>query len=93
MAGAEEDNICLNAAFSQKLQNMKTVWFKKFGWFFLPTSILGWITVLLFGFLLATVVMAANRNSHSVSDMLYGIFPYAVCCFYVVNWIGSNASE
>lgn len=72
---------------------MKTVWFKKMGGFFFPISVLGWIITLLMGFLLATVILAANRNAHSVSDMLYGIFPYAVCCFYLVNWIGSNTSE
>ncbi len=72
---------------------MKTIWFKKFGWFFLPISVVGWIVVLLFGYLLATVVIAVERHSHSVSDTLYGIFPYAICCFYAVNWIGSNTSE
>ena len=72
---------------------MKTIWFKKIGWFFFPISVIGGIIVLLLGILLATVVIAANRNSHSVSDMMYDIFPYAVCCFYLVNWVGSNTSE
>ena len=72
---------------------MKIIWFKKLGWFFVPISVLGWIIVLLFGFLLATVIIAVDRHSHSVSDFFYGVFPYAVCCFYVVNWVGSNTSE
>jgi len=72
---------------------MKTIWFKKFGWFYFPISIIGGIITLLFAALLATVVMAVDRHSHSVSDLFYGVFPYAVCCFYVVNWIGSNTSE
>jgi Na+/glutamate symporter len=71
----------------------KIIWFKKIGWFYLPASIIGGIITLLFGVLLATVIIAANRNVHSVSDMMYGIFPYAVCCFYLVNWIGRNTSE
>jgi uncharacterized membrane protein SirB2 len=72
---------------------MKTIWFKKIGWFFFPISMVGGIITLILVILLATVVIAANRNAHSVSDMLYSIFPYAVCCFYLVNWIGSNTSE
>jgi hypothetical protein len=72
---------------------MKTIWFKKIGWLFFPVSVFGWIIVIFLGFFLATVIIAANRNAHSISDMFYGIFPYAVCCFYLVNWIGSNTSE
>jgi hypothetical protein len=72
---------------------MKAIWFKKIGWFFVPVSIVGFIIVLMLGVLLATVVVAADRHAHSVSDELYGIFPYAVCCFYLINWIGKNTSE
>ena len=72
---------------------MKTIWFRKVGWFFFPINIIGGIITFLLLILLATVVIAANRNAHSISDMMYSIFPYAVCCFYLVNWIGSNTSE
>jgi hypothetical protein len=40
----------------------------------------------------ATVVMAANRNSHSVSDMFYAIYPYAVTTFLLREWLAAKFS-
>ena len=36
------------------------------------------------------VFLAVDRHSHSVSDTLYGIFPYVVPCLMLVNWVASK---
>jgi len=72
---------------------MKMNWFKKAGLVYVPVSIIGIILyILTLGFCL-TVILAANRNSHSVTDFLYGIFPYLVSSFTVLFWIAANTSE
>jgi hypothetical protein len=70
---------------------MKTKWFKRVGWFHLPVSVIGavvWLLALLFCF---TVFRAIDRHSHSVSDTLYGVFPFFVCTFLMLDWIGSRS--
>jgi hypothetical protein len=64
--------------------------FSRFGWFYVPVSIAGailWVLALLF---CATVFVAVDRRSHSVSDTLYGIFPFFVCTFLLLDWVGSR---
>jgi hypothetical protein len=38
------------------------------------------------------VFLAVDRQSDSVSDTLYGIFPYVVPALILLHWIASNAS-
>ena len=40
-----------------------------------------------------TVFKAVDRHSHSVSDTLYGVFPFFVCTFLLFDWIGGKTSE
>ncbi len=55
---------------------MKTIWFKRLGWFYLPVSLPGLvITVAALAFC-AQVFLAVDRKSHSVSDTLYGVFHF-----------------
>ncbi|MCB0727238.1 MAG: hypothetical protein KDD00_07215 [Ignavibacteriae bacterium] len=69
---------------------MKAQWFKKSGWIYIPASFTGiFISILTFAFCL-TVFIAIDRHSHSVSDTLYGIFPYFVSAFTLLFWIASN---
>lgn len=84
----------------QKIENtpkinytIKQSWFKKFGIVYLPISIIGYLFYLLTVLFCVTVFMAIDRNSHSVSDTLYGIFPDFVSAFTVLFWIASNTSE
>ena len=71
---------------------MKNKWFKKIGWVYIPASAMGFfITVLAVAFCV-NVFLAIDRNSHSVSDTLYGVFPYFACTFFLFNWIGGNTS-
>jgi hypothetical protein len=72
---------------------MKTIWFKRFGWFYVPICVPGAIACLLAGLFCATVFTAVDRHSHSVSDTLYGVFPFFVCAFLLLDWIGGRTSE
>lgn len=68
-------------------------WFKRFAWFYLPTSIQGavvFLTALLF---CINVFLAIDRHSHSVSDTLYGVFPFFACTFLLVDWIARRTSQ
>jgi hypothetical protein len=72
---------------------MKTKWFKRIGWFHIPTSVAGAFVFLFAGIFCLTLFRAVDRHSHSVSDTLYGVFPFFVCTFLLVDWIGSRTSE
>ncbi len=71
---------------------MKKTWFKAWGWIYIP---IGWQGVLVTLFALAfslQVFLAVDRNSHSVSDTFYGIFPYVVPSWILVYWVASKTS-
>ena len=72
---------------------MRTRWFREWGWLYYPVS---WQGVLLTALVLAfcvQVFLAVDGRSHSVSDTLYGIFPYIVPSFLVLLWIASKTSR
>ncbi len=72
---------------------MKHIWFKKFGWVYLPVNVPGvLVSAIILAFCLQ-VFMVIDRHSHSVSDTLYGIFPYIVPAFLLYLWVGSETSE
>ena len=71
---------------------MSRVWFKPWGWIYRPVSWPGFLIVLLAIIFCAQVFVAVDRHSHSVSDTLYGIFPYVVPCLMLVNWVASKTS-
>ena len=57
---------------------MKYKWFKEFGLLYFPVSIVGWlVTVLAIAFCMHIFFFVASR-SHSVTDTLYGVFPYVM---------------
>jgi hypothetical protein len=72
---------------------MKTSWFKRFGWFFIPASIPAVVICLAAALFCVTVFQAVDRHSHSVSDTLYGVFPSFACTFLLLDWIGRRTSE
>lgn len=71
---------------------MKMNWFKKAGWIYLPTSVIGTILFLSALVFCVTVFIAIDRSSHSNSDTLYSIFPHFVSAFSILFWIASNTS-
>jgi len=72
---------------------MKMKLFTRVGWFYVPSSILGLVVWALAVLFCVTVFVAIDRHSHSASDTLYGVFPYAVCSFLLVDWVGRRSSE
>ena len=65
----------------------KMSWFKRVGWFYVPTSGMGVIITLMAFIFCAQIFIAADRNSHSASDTLYRVFPFFVCTFLMLDWI------
>ena len=72
---------------------MKTYWFRKSGWIYIPSSLIGIILYILTLAFCVTGFIAIDRNSHSNTDTLYGIFPYFVSAFTLLFWIASNNSN
>lgn len=72
---------------------MKYSWFKKMGWVYIPTSWQGAVIVLLMLAFWINVFLAIDSKSHSVSDTLYGIFPFVVPSFLLYLWVASNTSK
>lgn len=71
---------------------MITQWFKKAGWVYVPISIIGsFLTVCTLIFCI-TVFIAIDKNAHSATDTLYGVFPYFVSAFTILFWVASNSS-
>jgi hypothetical protein len=72
---------------------MKTAWFKRCGWFHLPVSWQGVAMLLMALAFCAQVFWAIDRRSHSVTDTLYGVFPFFVCAFLLLDWIATRTSH
>jgi len=71
---------------------MKAKWFKRFGWFYVPVSVPGVVACFLAMLFCVTVFRAVDRHSHSASDTLYGVFPFFVCTFLLLDWLGNRTS-
>ena len=67
-------------------------WFRPWGWIYRPVSWQGMVLVLLAALFCLQVFIAVDRRSHSVSDTLYGVFPYVVPSLIVLNWVASKTS-
>jgi len=72
---------------------LKAVWFKRVGWIHLPVSVPGVIITLAALAFCVTVFLAIDRPSHSVSDTLYGIFPYFAGAFLSLDWVAGRTSK
>jgi hypothetical protein len=71
---------------------MKTPWFKPLGLIYLPVSVPGAIVTGLAALFCAQVFLAVDRRSHSVSDTLYGIYPFFACTFLIWDWVARKTS-
>ena len=72
---------------------MKSSLFTRVGWFYLPCSVVGCVLYLLAAVFCATVFVAVDRRSHSASDTLYGIYPFFVATFLLLDWIARRLSK
>jgi hypothetical protein len=67
-------------------------WFKRVRGSYLPASWQAWLLYVPFTIFLLTVLQAAVRNQHSVSDVFYAIFPEWVAAAVVMTWIAKQKS-
>jgi hypothetical protein len=72
---------------------MKTIWFKRWGSFYWPTSWQGLVVTVMAVAFCIQVFVALDRRSHSVSDTCFGIFPFFVPCFLLLDWVASRTSR
>jgi len=72
---------------------MKYKWFKRWGWIYRPITWQGIGFVVLTMAFCVQVFIVVDRHSHSVSDTLYGIFPYFVPAIILLFWLASKTSE
>ena len=72
---------------------MQFVWFKKFGWVYLPINAAGIIITLLAILFLIPVYSAVIRNGHSVSDDLYEMFVYTTCTAFWWKLVAEKTSQ
>ncbi len=80
------------AAFCYNLI-MKKRWFKKLGFIYFPNNLKGYlITGFIILFCIA-IFLAVDGNSNSVSDTLYGVFPYITFALIVLYLIAQKTSK
>jgi radical SAM superfamily enzyme YgiQ (UPF0313 family) len=77
----------------KQMINMKNDWFKRVGWIHIPVSLPGTIITLAAFAFCGQVFLAVDRHSHSVSDTLYGVFPFFACVFLLFDWIAGKTSN
>ena len=71
---------------------MKQQWFKKAGWFYLPIHPLGVLSTILAILFMVPVIIATDRNAHSVTDELYQLFVYTTCTAFWWKWVAEKTS-
>jgi len=72
---------------------MRKSWFKEWGLIYYPISWQGFFVSVVALAFCVQVFLTVDRNSHSVSDTLYGIFPFVVPTLLVLGWIASKTSK
>lgn len=72
---------------------MRAQWFKRRGWFYVPVSVPGAVITLAALAFCVQVFVAVDHKSHSVSDTLYGVFPFFIGTFLLFDWIASRTSN
>jgi hypothetical protein len=72
---------------------MKTQWFKRLGWFYVPVSPPGVIIALVALAFCVQVFIVVDRHSYSASDTLYGAFPFFASAFLLFDWVAGRTSR
>lgn len=72
---------------------MKENWFKRFGFIYIPTHLMGIFVTLAAIVFLIPVYAAIMRHGHSVSDDLYQMFVYTTCTAFWWKWIAEKTSD
>lgn len=67
-------------------------WFRRIGWFHVPVSIPGAVVTMGALAFCVQVFWAVDRHSHSVSDTLYGVYPFILPTLLLLDWVASRIS-
>lgn len=72
---------------------MSTHWFVRTRYWYRPCHLCAWLILGLGGVFCATVFIAVDRHVHSISDLLYGIFPYVTSTLLLIDRIAERTSH
>jgi hypothetical protein len=67
-------------------------WFRRIGWFHVPVSVPGSIVTVGALAFCVQVFLAVDRHSHSVTDTLYGVYPFIIPTLLLLDWVASRTS-
>lgn len=67
--------------------------FKKMGWVYKPTGIIGWVLIALAIAFLVSVYTTYHKHSHGFEDLVYKIYPFYISTFLLYVWVGSKSSK
>jgi hypothetical protein len=65
-------------------------WFRPLGLLFVPVSIMGWLATALALAFCVHIFLFVDSRAHSVTDTLYGIFPYWAPTLLGLAWIADR---
>ena len=68
-------------------------WFRPWGWIYRPSHFVGVLFTLIPLAFVFQVFLVIDRRSHSATDTLYTIFPYAGASFLLWLWIAERTSR
>ena len=71
---------------------MRHRWFAPWGWAYRPIAWPGYLICLLVAAFACNTFLAVDRHSHSVSDTLYGIFPFWIPALLLLERIAAHSS-
>jgi hypothetical protein len=72
---------------------MKTIWFKRAGWIYVPVHPAGLVITLAAIIFLVPVWFAVNSNGQSISNALYEMFIYVSCTGFWWKWVAEKTSS
>ena len=67
--------------------------FQRWGVFYRPVTVFGWLATLLALAFMLQVFVAIDARSHSNTDTLYGIFPFWGVTFLLWDWLARRTSR
>ncbi|MDB5164575.1 MAG: hypothetical protein JWL89_201 [Candidatus Saccharibacteria bacterium] len=67
-------------------------WFRKTKFVHTPASLPAYLIYFVALIFLVSVFVAVDRQSHSASDTLYGVFPFVACVFLLIEWLADKTS-
>lgn len=68
-------------------------WIRRIGWFHVPVSVAG--VIVTFGAIAfcVQVFWVVDRNSRSVTDTLYGVYPFIIPTLLLLDWVASRTGD